>query len=223
VLSTKGRGLAILVSNIRITEDHEYLADVEMHGGAIVTVRLPSVTTIVDDAGLRPLYEGVPAGVLKRAGERGAVVHRCIELDLMGNLDDTSIDPELQGYIDSWRLWRQKREIEVLLLEVPIVYPKKQFAGTPDLFCNLDGKWHLIDFKTRDPVEGDGEQLVGYVHLVCHHLHRWQLLRKCHLAVLSLDKSGDEASLRRYEFGRHCDQWDAALRLWWTRRERRLL
>jgi len=194
-----------------------------MDGGNTVTIRVPSVTHIIDDMGLRPSYEGVPLGVLKRAGERGTIIHRCIELDLLDDLDETSIDPELTSYMDSWRAWREGKKIEILLLEQPIVYPKRQFAGTPDLFCNLDGKWHIIDFKTREPVPGDGEQLVGYLILCCYHLHKWQWLRKCQLAVLHVRKDGKPAELHRYEYGKHCDQWEAALNLWWTRRGRGLI
>lgn len=64
-------------------------------------VIVPSVTQILKAVGLSD-YSHIPADILQRTAERGHVVHEIIELYEMGTLDESSIDPALRGYFESY-------------------------------------------------------------------------------------------------------------------------
>jgi hypothetical protein len=103
-------------------ERHEYRLD-----GRLV----PSVTQV-----LAPCYDfaNIPAEVLARKRALGQAVHRAIEFDLEGDLDESTIAAEIAPYVEAWRRFRADREYQPLLSEHRVVHAKFGYAGTLDLF-----------------------------------------------------------------------------------------
>lgn len=131
----------------------------ETHSYFLGAERLPGVTSI-----LKPLYDfsAVPPDVLQRAALYGTAVHKTVELYLMGDLDETDLDPALALPLDGFKRWQDDHpdyNMDTADIEAPGYHPKLKYAGTPD----LDGEDFLIDLKSR-PVNMlvDPLQLAAY-------------------------------------------------------------
>ncbi len=124
-------------------------------------VVMPSVTQILKAVGLSD-YSRVPADTLQRTAERGRVVHEIIELYERGTLDESTIDPALRGYFESYL----RAKDAGLLPERPsaiekMVYSEKyKYCGMLDQLYNDD--W-INDLKTvRTPQPEIELQLSAY-------------------------------------------------------------
>lgn len=127
---------------------------------------IPSVTQILKGVGLSD-YSHIPADTLQRAAERGTVVHQIIEFYEKGVLDESSIDPALRGYFESYLrakdaglLFDDNRPEEI---EKQVFSEKYKYAGTLDQsYCD----W-INDIKTGQPQPEHGLQLTAY--WMCEH------------------------------------------------------
>ena len=132
-------------------ERHEYTL-----GGVV----LPSVTTIISAVGLYD-FDHVSAETLRIAAERGTIVHTCIELYELGELDESSIDPELAGYFESYLKMKEAGLLpeRPSAIEKRIYSEKYKYAGTLDQMFADD--W-INDIKTGLPGAEHGLQLSAY-------------------------------------------------------------
>lgn len=132
-------------------EKHEY-----RFGGVVI----PSVTQIMTGIGLYDLSH-VPERVLRESADRGTIVHCCIEWYEKGILDESSIDPELRGYFESYLRMKDAKLLpeHPSAIEEQLFSAKYGYAGTLDQMYEDD--W-INDLKTgvRDP--GHGIQLSAY-------------------------------------------------------------
>ena len=106
-------------------ERHEYRLD-----GKIV----PSVTQI-----LRPLmdFSGIPPDVLEHKRQIGTAVHKAIELDLLGELDETSVAPALAPYFGAWRDFKSEFGVkDGTTTEYRVCSKIHGYAGTVDLITD---------------------------------------------------------------------------------------
>jgi hypothetical protein len=87
------------------------LFDVETHSYFVDGRRVPSVTQRLQAAGLSPDYGGVNPIVLEHARERGIHVEACCQLFSEGTLDEASVHPEAQPYVDAFK--RAVRECRI--------------------------------------------------------------------------------------------------------------
>lgn len=91
--------------------------------------RLPSVTQILGEQGIadfnRPHFT-------EDVKERGRLVHKMIALDVEEALDDDTVDPFLQPYLDGWRKFLAESGAIVEFWERPCCDPDLGFAGTLD-------------------------------------------------------------------------------------------
>ena len=93
----------------------------------------PSVTQVLEAAGLIDL-EGIPTHILRRAADRGTQVHKAGALLLRNNLEWSSVDEAIGGYVralDSFLRhtgFRAKPEF----VETPLYCAQYDFCGTPD-------------------------------------------------------------------------------------------
>lgn len=83
----------------------------------------------------------------------GTVVHRCCELDDLGILKESSVDPEAMGYLDSWREWKARTGFKPKEVEKPLYHSQYLYAGTLDVWddsTDVDRKtgacadWHAL-------------------------------------------------------------------------------
>lgn len=126
-------------------------------GGRVV----PSVTQVLQ---LITDYSGIPAKVLENARDRGVRVHRVTELDDEGTLDQESVDPEDQPYLEAWRRFKAEFGVVVLESEKRVYSQQLGYAGTLDrVIATADrGEW-LIDVKATHEIKATvGPQTAAY-------------------------------------------------------------
>lgn len=88
---------------------------------------LPSVTTILKDEGF------IDTSFYNEYGRtRGTYVHKARYLDDCGELDEDSIDPAIEPYLQAWRKFRAESGFTPIISEVPMVCTSLLYAGTPD-------------------------------------------------------------------------------------------
>jgi hypothetical protein len=106
---------------------------------------VPGVTSI-----LRPLasFDGIPPEVLAAKAELGRQVHYACQLDDEDDLDQDSVEPEIEPYLDAWRKFKRDTGCQVLENEKRVFDPINQFAGTLDRVLAFNGAKWLVDLKT---------------------------------------------------------------------------
>lgn len=125
-------------------------------GGNVV----PGVTSV-----LAPLtnFDRVPPHVLAAAADFGKAVHRACELDDLGELDESTLDPALAPYLQAWRQFSADHEVQWLQIEQPTYNATMRYAGTPDRVGNVNGKATVVDIKsTAQLYPSVGPQLAAY-------------------------------------------------------------
>src|SRR5450755_787122 len=95
--------------------------DAEAHEYRLAGLVLPSVTQII-----APLtdYSGIPADVMEFARARGQAVHLACELDDKKDLDESTLDPQLLGYVTAWRAFARDFKPRWGTIEEPIYSEK---------------------------------------------------------------------------------------------------
>lgn len=116
---------------------------------------------------LKPLselaYRGVAPDVMERARLLGVAVHKVIELDIKGTLDEDELDDALRPYLASWRNFCRLSGFQPLLSEHMVYSMRYRYAGTLDIFGLLNGEASLVDAKRVVKVQRvTGPQTAGY-------------------------------------------------------------
>jgi hypothetical protein len=122
-----------------------------------------SVTQIIADAGL---YGDAARYFTEYAAERGSFVHKAIELYLAGTLDESTVDPAIQGYLDAFVKFIGDTNFYPTHSEQVFYSVTLRVAGRPDLIGPLNNHAAIIDIKTSiTPSPVTGIQLAGYEYL----------------------------------------------------------
>ena len=125
---------------------------------------VPSVTEV-----LAPLcdFRGVPVYVLRAAAAFGAAVHKACELDDLGLLDESALDPQLAGSLHGWRTFCKEHGARWKLVEAPLFHPDLGYAGTVDRYGLVDGADAVVDLKTTTRLYPSvGPQLAAYARAI---------------------------------------------------------
>lgn len=136
---------------------------------------VPSVTQILDrftDLSM------IPRDVLERKRQIGTAVHAAIELDVAGDLDESSIDESCAGYFKGWRKFRAESGFVATASEQMLYSKKYGYAGTIDLVGSLPKvEKALIDAKTTTMLYPTvGPQTAAYSELAnCQKAKRFAL------------------------------------------------
>ncbi len=112
-----------------------------------------------------------PTWYSAEACERGTFVHQCIAWMLADDLDETSLDPALGGYLTAARGFLASFGVKAQYVEVPFYDAVLGIAGTPDIvgsYVNDRGftRGCLIDWKTGAEERWHRIQLAIYDRLV---------------------------------------------------------
>lgn len=117
-----------------LTDKHEYfLGDRKLDG----------LTASIKEAGL--IRDGDPWYM-----DRGTAIHKATEFYDRGTLDDSSVAPEIAGYLESWKLLRRDMRYIPNEIECPVYHPELMVATTIDRIPLLDIKsgavepWHIL-------------------------------------------------------------------------------
>lgn len=111
-------------------------------GGQVV----PSVTQLLDDAGLTVDYAAIPPATLRHARLRGLHVDACCDLLDEDALDWSSVHPECVPYVEAWARFRADTGYAPAAGQVPLYHPLG-YAGTADSVGTLRGQWVVVERK----------------------------------------------------------------------------
>jgi hypothetical protein len=130
-------------------------------GGSFV-----GVTTVLKAVGIVN-YGAIPKSVLEQAAMRGKYAHEACQLDDLGTLDESALDPLLRPYLDAWRAFKEKLESRggMILkdwIERPVVSVALGYAGTLDRVIHIDGEEVCADIKTSAAPRWAGIQTAAY-------------------------------------------------------------
>lgn len=146
--------------------------------------RVPSVTTILSLLNKPYLIqwanklglEGIDSTKYRdEAAEIGTLAHAIIQSHLAKEeLDYTeysALHKDLaENAVLSFLEWEKNNKIEPLLLEKSLVSDKKEYGGTVDCYCLLNGEPTLVDFKTGKAIYDEYfVQVSAYAELLKEH------------------------------------------------------
>jgi hypothetical protein len=152
---------------IALTDD-DIVFQSEPHLYRVKGVEVRSVTQVLHAAGLCDDFSMVPPDVLRVAQSRGNAVHAaCAFLDA-GELDISSVDERVWGYVRAYASFRNTLNARTVCTEKQIaacvptasgrVLPS---AGTVDWVAFIGGRRAVIDIKTGQN-RSAGVQTAGY-------------------------------------------------------------
>jgi hypothetical protein len=126
-------------------------------------VAVPSVTQVLEAAGLGVDYSAVAPSVLRHARERGLHIDRCCDLYDENDLDWRSVHPEAQPYVEAWARFRQAEGYQPQASQPRLYHPDYGYAGTPDTVGMVGREWAVLDRKATTKLSVTyGCQLGGY-------------------------------------------------------------
>jgi hypothetical protein len=147
--------------------------DEETHVYRLDGRELVSVTSAIREAGLMPDEHWFT----KQARRRGSAVHTACWYDDEGDLDPSSVAPEIRGYLDAWRKFKHEshwgrlntdEDGRDMSAKEQRLWSIEGFAGTPDrvgeLFTTnpIAPDLTILDIKTGPPASWHGPQTAGY-------------------------------------------------------------
>ncbi len=97
--------------------------------------------------------------------ERGRLIHLSTEYYDNYQLDEDTVDPQIQGYFDAYRNFRDNTGFVPLFIERKLYHPQLWYAGKIDRIGPLNGKQALIDLKSGAKARVDELQGVAYWEL----------------------------------------------------------
>lgn len=178
--------------------------------GAVV----PSVTQV-----LKPLenWDFLDEEAKAFYSERGTEVHRTTALYDLDDLVEESVDPDIAGYLQSWKKLRQDPALKILSVEEFVFHPLLRVAGTMDRRMLIKRRHAVLDIKAGVKLASHGVQVFGYKRLWNHNRTKDEQIVDCYTAYL--DKEGGMPKLVQWTDETHDAEFIALLtdRNWRTK------
>lgn len=157
-------------SNAACANDKPTLTfDAEKHEYRIDGQRVPSVTQVLQGAGLIDTR-----WFNDEARMRGTYVAQATQFYDEGTLDYDALDDELKPYVMAWEKFLVDANVRIDHIELKVANRRRRYAGTLDRDARLDNSltpW-IIDIKTGAKAAWHGLQTAGYAG--CVRGHRWR-------------------------------------------------
>jgi hypothetical protein len=176
---------------------------------------LPGVTSVLSVAGLLN-YDFLPAALREECLSRGRAVHQVTRDDDEGNLAESSVPPEIRGYVEGWRRFRQDYDFQPSLVEHKVCNPQYGYGGCIDRTGRTrDGAEVILDLKTGVAPAAVAIQLAAYSACLEHPRTR---LRRC----VELHQNGGYKVIpyQTSDFQRDFNEFLAALETYRAREEK---
>lgn len=142
-------------------ETHQYRVDGE---------KVLSVTQVLNVCGLID-----DTWYTEEGGQRGQAIHLATQLYDEDDLDWESVSPEISGYLDAYRKFRQEVSFEPDLIEHPLYSPTYRYAGTPDRTGIMNGENVIFEIKSGQTAKWHRLQTAGYALLLGNGYKRYGL------------------------------------------------
>jgi len=108
--------------------------------------------------------------------ERGRLIHLATAYYDRNELDESTVDPQIAPYIESYIKFRMNTDFEPTLIEQQLYHPQYFYAGTLDRQGSLNGNQAIIDIKSGVRVDVDELQETAY----------WELCRSNKIPIKKL-------------------------------------
>ena len=148
-------------------------------------VLVPSVTTILKATGVSTDFEALPnREAIERKRAIGTALHSDIHAFDDGDLDWSTVHPEVLPYVEAWAQFRESMRLTPRTRERRVWHQTLGFCGTLDgIFDGANvGAGVLIDVKTGDPKAAAAQfQTAGYQLALAYddpaalELRRWSV------------------------------------------------
>lgn len=164
--------------------------DAEKHQYRIDGQRVPSVTQVLQGAGLIDTTWFNDA-----ARTRGTYVAQATEMYDKGTLDYDALDEGLRPYVMAWEKFLVENEVEIKAIEMMVCSEARRYAGTLDRIIAMGGgKYkYVLDIKTGSAAKWHSIQTAGYVQCLPGYHRR---------ASIILNNDG------KYSFHEHIESYD---------------
>lgn len=169
---------------IEIPTFDEIEFDEASHTYKLNGVKIPCVSDIME-----PLknahYSGISEVTLKKAAERGTILHNAIENWIKFGIED--VPQEYEGYFKCFLDFMKEKNPKILGSEVRMYHKLLKYSGTADLIADINGEITLIDYKSASVISdmNCSVQLEAYAQALASHGIR--IARK---GILPLRKDG---------------------------------
>lgn len=127
-------------------------------------IEIPSVTTVIKEAGLSD-FSKVNPELLERACKFGTAIHTAIQLSVKGTLDHDSLDSALLPYLNQYRAFCSDFQYTPKEMEYQVFNKNLGVAGTIDQLGYIQGELTLVDIKTGHFKASDMVQVSAYGYL----------------------------------------------------------
>ena len=124
---------------------------------------VPSVTQVIEAAGLKKPYHGDAW-----YGERGTAVHRAAHLLEDGSLDWDTVDPRITGFLKAYDSFIREAAWKTIFSERRMCCASLGFAGTMDKLGRMRRHDWVVDLKTGGRENWHPVQTSGYEILASH-------------------------------------------------------
>ena len=136
---------------LELDDQHRYTLDGK---------ELDGLTSTIAEAGLISGYG------TDRDKQRGSFLHLATEYFDKGELDESTVDPQIQGYLSSWKQFRKDQNYTPVEIEYPTYHPEilvgckiDRLPGPIDLKSGAPEPWHILQIAVQWSV------------LICHGMH----------------------------------------------------
>lgn len=163
---------------------------------------IPSVTKILQTVGLSKDFTNVDPFYR----DRGIAGHKAIELYLKGELDESTIDPCLEGHWKGFLKFYKENKIKPIRIESQMYDDDLWFAGTVDMIDSSNAIYDWKFSKSHDRVAELQGQAYKILYGVCVPFRVVQF-------------PGD-GTYEVTDYGNNTDLWDSVMNLykWKTKR-----
>ncbi len=94
---------------------------------------------------------------------KGVLIHRITEWEDTGELDESSVDPNLAGYLSAYRQFKTDTGFNVMETEKKFYSQRWGYCGRVDKFGELFSYYSVLDVKSGGPHEADRFQSSAYL------------------------------------------------------------
>ena len=111
-------------------------------------------------------FADVPPDRLEFCQGRGNAVHLAAALLIAGELDWSTVDPRIEGYVRAVERFHAECKGRIVAFEKPLVSPALGLAGRPDLIKFINNRRAVVDYKTSQQMKPRMRlQTEGYARL----------------------------------------------------------
>ena len=160
----------------------------EKHEYSVNGIIMPCVSDFINRVVKEIKQKQNPPWFMQRAMDKGTASHKAIELLNSGCLDETTLDPQITGYVESYKKFKIVHYHKSILREFRTFDSERRVCGSIDDIGYIDGVLKTADYKTGKYYDYYKWQLTGY-----YLMAKTVGLPICGSSVIQLFEDGSEA------------------------------